>query len=94
MEIAVRQNQSIFNIAIEQYGSVELAFWIVEDNNLTGLTHPLEAGQKLFIRQGEGDRTMKEVLDGVAIATLTFGAIPEGIGYDSVNNLMVGNGGV
>lgn len=54
--IIVQDRQSIWDIAIREYGSVEGVFRLLEDNpDLTGLDAPLSAGQSLVVRQAPVD---------------------------------------
>ncbi len=48
-QIVTVKNQTIFDLAVQEYGNVELAFQILEDNDLTGLNdfpsgHTISAG--------------------------------------------------
>jgi hypothetical protein len=48
-QITTVKNQTIFDLAVQEYGNVELAFQILEDNDLTGLNdfpsgHNISAG--------------------------------------------------
>lgn len=50
--ITVKQNQSLFDIAIQYYGSIEGLQWIIEDNDIS-LDADLEFGDELKIRKDQ-----------------------------------------
>jgi hypothetical protein len=45
-QITTVSNQTVFDIAVQEYGNVELAFQIIQDNDLAGLNE-LPAGHEL-----------------------------------------------
>lgn len=49
MFVKVRQGQSIFDIALQYYGSIEAVQWLITDNNID-LNASLEVGRQLTIR--------------------------------------------
>ena len=45
MEVAVRESQTIFDIAIEYYGTIEGVYDICQRNNFDGVTIPFSEGE-------------------------------------------------
>lgn len=79
--IKVKHNQSLADIAIQEYGKIEGLFLLVEDNpNLNGVTDNVFLGDELLIRDNAINAQMKEYLSPHDIATVK-GARGEGIGY-------------
>lgn len=48
-EITVNFGQSLFDIAVQEYGGTEGVWWLIEDNNLS-LDAKVKSGNKLLIR--------------------------------------------
>lgn len=78
--ISVKKDQSLFDIALQEYGDVEGVFWLVTDNKLNGVTSNVFKDQELLIRDEVINRNMKEYLSQFDIATVK-GARGIGIGY-------------
>ncbi len=79
--IKVKHNQSLADIAIQEYGSIEGLFLLVDDNpTLNGITDNVFFGDELQIRDKTINAQMKEYLVPHDIATVK-GARGEGIGY-------------
>ena len=79
--IKVKHNQSLADIAIQEYGSIEGLFLIVEDNpTLNGITDNVFFDDELLIRDKAINSQMKNYLATETIATVK-GARGEGIGY-------------
>lgn len=80
-DITVKPNQSLFDIAIQEYGNIEGVFHLVEDNeSLTGITDNVFAGEVLKVRDNAINKRMVEFLRPHEIATVKD-ARGEGIGY-------------
>ena len=83
--IKVRKNQSLFDIAIQEYGNIAGAFFVVEDNNLGGVTDNLQEGKALKIREVQGkDKRIRGFLSAEKITTVK-GVEGIGIGYWEIN---------
>ena len=81
----VRKNQSIFDVAVQEYGNIGGAFFIVEDNNLGGVTDNLHEGRMLKIREVQGkDKRIRGFLSSEKITTVK-GVEGTGIGYWEIN---------
>ena len=83
--IKVRKNQSVFDIALQEYGNIGGAFFIVEDNNLGGVTDNLHEGKMLKIKEIQGkDKRIRDFLSTEKITTVK-GVEGTGIGYWEIN---------
>lgn len=80
--IEVKHNQNLFDIALQEYGNVAGCFWLVEDNDLNGITDNLNIGQELVVRDEVLNRLVKSHLTTEVIAT---GVDAEGIGFWEIN---------
>lgn len=79
--IEVKKDQSLFDIALQEYGSVEGVFLLVEDNAfLNGITDNVFEGDVLMVRDEAIQKPMKNYLQDFEIATVK-GVRGEGIGY-------------
>lgn len=58
MKITVRDGQTLSDIAIQQYGSLEAVTLIAEANNI-GITDTLQPGQQLEIPQKEYNKEVR-----------------------------------
>ncbi len=84
--IKAKHNQTIADIALQEYGDVEGVFFIVEDNpTLLGITDNLHPGEEIQIRDVRINGPMKEYLSQNVIATAEK-ARGEGIGYWKIEN--------
>ncbi len=82
--IEVKKDQSLADIALQQYGHVEGVFFLVEDNTeLIGITDNTYEGDQLIIREENLNSPMQTFLSDYNIATAK-GARGEGIGYWNV----------
>jgi len=55
----VNQNQNIFDIALQEFGTLDQTFTLINDNNLT-FNSKLKANQELVINnEGIGDNNVK-----------------------------------
>jgi len=55
----VENNQNIFDVALQEFGSLEETFKMLSDNNLT-FNSKLQSGQELIINNAElGDNNVK-----------------------------------
>lgn len=59
-QIKVKQDQTLYDIALLAYGSVEGVIWLLEDNPAVDLETEPEAGDVLSLRD---DAINKEVVD-------------------------------
>lgn len=79
--IKVKQDQSLVDVALQEYGSVYGVFRLVEDNTrLLGPTDTLFEGDSLHIRTDKIHPQRVDYLRQTGIATAK-GATGEGIGY-------------
>lgn len=79
--ITVKINQSLFDIALEQYGSIEGVYWLVEDNELlTGITDNVFPTDTLLIRDEVINNKAQKYLSDYDITTVED-ARGSGIGY-------------
>lgn len=83
MTYQVKDNQSLFDVAIEVYGDVQGINWLLEDNpTLPGPCGPVEAGQKLVVRATALNARQQDFLDAFApFQTIEDAHFPTGIGY-------------
>lgn len=79
--IKVKKDQSLADIALQEYGHVEGVFFLVEDNTaLIGITDTLHRGDELLIRETQINAPMQTFLADYVIATAK-GARGCGVGY-------------
>ncbi len=79
--IKVKKDQSLADIALQEYGHVEGVFFLVEDNaTLIGITDNIYEGDQLIIREEQINAPMQTFLADYIIATAK-GARGCGIGY-------------
>ena len=93
-KITAQSGQTIFDIAIQEYGSIEGVLLLIADNNLpSGLATVLTTGQVLFIKSAPSDAKMLAAIQKAGltpkssayvprITTYSYGLAPVGI----VNN--------
>ena len=83
--IEVKYGQSLFDIALQYYGSIEAVFWIVEDNNLNGIVDNVYEGDTLQIRDTVMNKQIVTELSKVTVATIyNESDRASGIGYMQV----------
>ncbi len=79
--IRVKKDQSLSDIALQEYGHVEGVFFLVEDNViLIGITDNIYEGDELLIREDQINSPMQTFLADYVIA-IAKGARGCGIGY-------------
>ena len=79
--IKVKKDQSLADIALQEYGHVQGVFFLVEDNPaLIGITDTLHWGDELLIREAQINAPMQTFLADYTIATAK-GARGCGVGY-------------
>ena len=61
-EIIVHNNQSLFDIAVQEYGTVEAVFDLAVANNVS-ITEMLTAGQVIKVPELPAEQTNREVVD-------------------------------
>lgn len=80
--IEVKYNQSLFDIAIQEYGGLDGAEWLVEDNNwLYSVLDIIEAGDKLKIRNEVVNTPMRDELRDYELISGGVETRPEGVGF-------------
>lgn len=78
------KNQNIFDIALQEYGTLENVFTLINDNNLT-FNSKLEANQELIINNdGVGDNKVKNfvTLQKIKYNNDQEGAVSSAVGGD------------
>lgn len=65
-EYEVLPGQSLFDLALQHYGSVEAVEWLLLDNPGRALTDLPAPGTRLLIRPEVMDRRVKQYLDDFA----------------------------
>lgn len=80
--VEIKYGQSLFDIAIQEYGSVEGVFWLVEDNNLSGIVDNVYEGDTLNVRETIINKQVITDLREKTIATLySDKERAQGLGY-------------
>lgn len=84
--IEVRRGQSLMDIAVQEFGTVEAVFDLVQDNNLRGITSNVYHGDELKIRNSSVGNRQKLAYIKVhqPIATITNSERARGIGFWSI----------
>lgn len=81
-EYIVKPGQSLFDIAVIVYGSIEGLSWLIQDNNLQGPTDRIGSGQRLKVRSQASNARARVYLEVYpVIATITEPDRAEGIGF-------------
>lgn len=80
--IETKNGQTVYDIALQYYGSVEHIDKVLEDDNVTSLTQVLTAGTRLFLRDVEDNSINEFFKTRRAIATCHLG-----------DNALTGDGG-
>lgn len=89
-EYIVKPGQSLFDIAVIVYGSVEGLTWLIHDNGLQGPTDRIESGQKLKIRSQASNARARAYLEVYpVIATISEQEKAEGIGFWRVEDYII-----
>ncbi len=70
MKITVRDGQTLSDIAIQQYGSLEAVTLLAEANNI-GITDTLQPGQQLEIPQKEYNKEVRRYCENHDVAPAT-----------------------
>lgn len=79
--IKIKKDQSLADIALQEYGHIEGIFSLLEDNPyLKGITDNLYEADTLRVRDQPINSRMRSFLSSYEIATMS-GARGEGIGY-------------
>lgn len=77
----VKRDQSLFDIALQEYGHIAGIYMLLEDNpNLIGPTDNIYEGDQLLIRETVINSQMANYLRPYNIATV-MNARGEGVGY-------------
>ena len=84
--IKVKKDQSLADIALQEYGHIEGVFFLVRDNrHLNGITDTIYPEEELIIRNEKINYPMQQFLLAFELATAK-NAQGEGIGYWSINH--------
>lgn len=84
--IEVKHNQTLMDIALQEYGDVQGVFWLVDDNKeLYGIVDTIEGGQELLIREEPMNVVMRDFLSSHVVATRDQ-STGEGIGFWRMEN--------
>lgn len=67
--INAKKHQTLFDIALQEYGDAQGVFWLVEDNGLLGVVDTLKDNQPLKIRPQAVNAAMRDYLRPYEIAT-------------------------
>jgi len=87
----VLPGQSLFDIAVSEYGNVSGITWLITDNGLNGPTDRIYEGQVLMIRPDTINvRTKAYLADHPVIATIGPEDQPEGIGFWRLDDYIIG----
>lgn len=88
----IKPGQSLFDIAVEVYGSVEGVAWLLQDNPVVpGPTGPILPGQILLIRDEKINARMVENLAAYApFQTIESADMPSGIGFWKTEEYLIG----
>lgn len=78
--IIVKLNQSLFDIALQEYGDVQGVFFLVDDNGLNSIDANVYEGDELQVRDEVIDKETKEYLEDHELATVD-NVRGKGIGY-------------
>lgn len=81
-QIKVNYGQSIFDIAVQQYGSLDMIWFIIDDNKLSdGIDSDLTGGQTLMIRTDVEFNTTAEYFE-------RFGGVVNNSDYDIIPGII------
>lgn len=78
--ISVKQDQTILDIAVQEYGSIEGAYDIVELNGMSSVQDNLECGDQLMVGEVK-NKAIKTYLEDFEIVSGGDDARAEGIGF-------------
>ena len=81
-KIVVQPGQSLLDVAVKYYGSVEGVFDIVRRNKLNGITDNIYAGDELEVTDTPPNARIARFLAQHQVATLEERIRGHGIGYD------------
>jgi hypothetical protein len=88
--ITAKYGQSLFDIALEYYGNIQGVFWLVEDNELNGITDNVFEGDPLLIRDEILNNNIVEALKVYSVATIfDIEERAEGIDYMIVEQSLI-----
>ena len=85
-KIIVKPGQSLFDVALQHYGSVEGVFDLVRRNQLNGITDNVYAGDELDVAEVPLHPRMKAFLSRHSVATMEESLRPQGIGWWKINH--------
>ena len=80
-KIIVKAGQSLLDVAVKYYGSVEGVFDIVRRNGLNGVTDNIYAGELLEVADSPLNARVVRFLSSHQVATMEDRLRPEGIGW-------------
>ena len=80
--IQVKKNQSLFDIAVQEYGSFYGVHWIVEDNeDINSVLDNVFENDTLLMRNEVMNGQVKKHLSSFTIATINDAVRTSGIGF-------------
>ena len=83
-KIVVQPGQSLLDVAVKYYGSVEGVFDVVRRNKLNGITDNIYAGDELEVAEAPLNPRVARFLSSHQMATMEERLRPEGIGWMQV----------
>ncbi len=87
--ILIKTNQSLFDIALEQYGDVMGVYWLVEDNNLRSVVDVIEQGKALKIRDEYLNKRLVENIATRGSSTMEATCNTVGIGFEQLGKFKI-----
>lgn len=78
-KVTVKNDQTIYDIAVQEYGSIEGIFWLMEDNPELNLQDDLVVGGQLLIRDSVIDPELKSYLQENGVSPANGGGKDPGI---------------
>ena len=80
-KLTVQKGQSLLDIALQVYGSVQGIFDLVERNKLNGITDNVPAGEEIAVGETPLKFRVQRFLQGHAIGTISPKEQADGIGW-------------
>ncbi|MBY0244932.1 MAG: hypothetical protein K2Q03_05705 [Sphingobacteriaceae bacterium] len=79
--IEVQYKQTLLDIALQEYGSIDGVYWLVEDNGLDSIIDNVAVGQLLIIRNDVVNMGMRNFLQTYKVSTADEQTQATGIGF-------------
>ncbi len=57
-EVIIEKGQTLYELSVQHYGSVEGLFLLMNDNNISSVNHSLQVGDKLKIKSEAIDQSI------------------------------------